>query len=66
MGKACPFSSSAIQNLIIIAFFKMMLLRDSLVYDSENWTAYQPFLVVSLLFVFETYRSCHIRNKGAY
>ena len=27
----------------------MMLLRDTLVYDSENWSADQPFPVVSLL-----------------
>ena len=44
MGMACPFSSSAIQYLIQIA----ILLRDTLVYDSENWWADQPFPVVSL------------------
>ena len=26
----------------------MMALRDTLVYDSENWSTYQPFPVVSL------------------
>ena len=31
-----PFSSSAIQNLIIIEIFKLMALRDTLVYDSDN------------------------------
>ena len=34
MGKACPFSSSATQNLIIIAIFKLMVLCDTLVYMS--------------------------------
>ena len=28
--------------------FKMMVLRDTLVHDSENWFTYQPFPVVSL------------------
>ena len=31
-GKACPFSSSAIQNLIIITIFKLMALHNTLVY----------------------------------
>ena len=52
LGKACPFSSSAIQNLIIIAIFKMVL-RDTLFYDSENWSAYQPFPVLSLFLCWE-------------
>ena len=34
----CPFGSSAIQNLIIIA--QLMTLRDTLVYDSDNWFTY--------------------------
>ena len=50
MGKASLFSSSAAQNLIKIAIFKMMVLRDTLV-DSENWSADQPFPVV-FIFVF--------------
>ena len=53
MGKAFPFSSSAIQNLIIIAIFKMMVLRDTLVSDSENWSAYQPFPVVTVFLCLE-------------
>ena len=47
-GKAYPFSSSAIQNLIKIDIFKMMVLRDTLTYSSENSSADQPFPVVSL------------------
>ena len=39
-GKTCPLSSSAIQNLIIIAIFKLMVLRDTLVYESGNWSTY--------------------------
>ena len=31
MGKACPFSSFAIQNLIKIAIFKIMVLHNTLV-----------------------------------
>ena len=43
----------------------MMALRDTLVYDSENWSTYQPFPVVSLfLFGVKLYRSCHILVKG--
>ena len=39
-GQACQFSSSAIQNLIITAIFKLMALRDTLVYESDNWPTY--------------------------
>ena len=46
--KTCPFSSSAIQNLIKITLFKMMALCKNLVYDSEKWSTYQPFPVVIL------------------
>ena len=54
MGKACPFSSSAIQKLTIIAIFKLMALRDTLVYDSNNWSSYNfdlLFPVVCFVFV---------------
>ena len=41
MGKACPFSSSGIQNLIMITIFKLMTLRATLVYESDNyWPTY--------------------------
>ena len=68
IGKACPFSSSAIQNLIIIAIFKLMALRDTLVYDWQlvhllilvcyfQWCVL--FLCLAML-----YSSCPIRDKG--
>ena len=44
-----------------------MVLRNTLVYDSENWSADQPFpLYLNLFFVFgaKLYRSCYIRDKG--
>ena len=31
-----------------MAIFKIMVLRDTMVYDSENWSADQLFSVVSL------------------
>ena len=31
-----------------IVIFKMMVLRDTLVYDSENWSGDQPFPLLSL------------------
>ena len=34
-GKVCPF---AIRNLIKIEISKMTALRDTLVYDSDNWS----------------------------
>ena len=34
--------------------FKMMVVRDTLVYDSENWSADQPFPVVSLFLCLES------------
>ena len=34
------YSCSAIQNLIISAIFKFMVLRDTLVYDSDKWSTY--------------------------
>ena len=34
-GKVCPF---AIRNLIKIEISKMAALRDTLVYDSDNWS----------------------------
>ena len=59
-GKACPFSSSAIQNLIIIA--QLMTLRDTLVYDSDNWSTYYFWFALSSgVFCFclaKLYRSC--------
>ena len=39
-------------TLIKIAIFTMMVLWDTLVYDSGNWSAYQPFPVVSLFLCF--------------
>ena len=43
-GLSCLFSSSAIPLKITI--LETMVLRDVLVYDSENWSADQPFPVV--------------------
>ena len=40
MGKAFPYSLSAIQNLIKTTAVKLMALRDTLVYDSDNWSTY--------------------------
>ena len=37
MGKACLF---AIHNLIKIELSKMTEVRDTLVYDSDNWSIY--------------------------
>ena len=36
------------KTLYKIVILKMILLRDTLVYDSENWSTYQPFPVVSI------------------
>ena len=36
-GKACPF---AIHNLIKIEISKITVLRDTLVYVSDNWSTY--------------------------
>ena len=44
----------------------MMVICDTLVYDSENWSIDQPFPVVSLVFSLGPsfiLRSCHIRDK---
>ena len=40
MGKPCLFSLSAKQNLIKTTIFKFMVLRNTLVYDSDNWSTY--------------------------
>ena len=58
-GKAAHSAHLPLKNLIKITIFKMMVLHDSLVCDPENWSAYQPFPVVSLLCVWaRLYRSC--------
>ena len=66
MGKACPFSSSAIQNLIIIAIFKLMALRDTLVYESVHLLILVCSFQWCVLFLClaKLYRSCPIRDKG--
>ena len=47
----------------------MMVLRDTLVYDSENWSAY-PAVLSSGIFTFvfraKLSRGCHIRDKSVY
>ena len=70
MDKACPFSSSAIQNLVIIAMFKLIALRDTLVYDSDNWCTNLLTLVrsfrwcVLFLRLAKLYRRCPIHDKA--
>ena len=50
--------------------FKLMALRDTLVYDSDNWSTYSVILVCSFqwcvlfLCLAKLYRSCPIRDKG--
>ena len=36
----CPFNLSATQNLRKTTIFKLMVLYDTLVYDSDNWSTY--------------------------
>ena len=66
MGKACPFSSPAIQNLTIIAIFKLMALRDTLVYESVHLLILVCSFQWCVLFLClaKLYRSCPIRDKG--
>ena len=68
MGKACPFSSFAIQNLIKIAIFKIMVLHDTLVYDSEKWSALPALSsgIFSFVFGAKLSSSCYIGDKGVY
>ena len=40
----------------------MMVLRNALVYDSENWSLISRTFI--FLFGAKLYRSCHIRDKG--
>ena len=40
-------NGQALQNLIIIAIFKVMALRDTLVYDSDNWSTYYFWFALS-------------------
>ena len=38
-----------------------MVLRDTLVYDSESWSAHQPFQWYLYFCVWGFYMSCHVR-----
>ena len=43
----------------------MMVLRDTLVSDSKMWSAYQPFPLVSILFLGPSFKAVqHIANKS--
>ena len=71
MGKPWPFSSFAIQNFIKTTIFKLMVLCNTLVSDSENWPTYSTnsgLLFPVMCFVFVSgealYRSCRIRDKS--
>ena len=41
------YGELAIRNLTIIAIFKLMALRDTLVYDSDNWSTYYFWFALS-------------------
>ena len=69
MGKACLFSSSAIQNLIIIAIFKSMALCNTLMYCTSlriglltNFGLLFP-VVVFFVCLAKLYMSCLICDK---
>ena len=46
-ARLAPFSSSAIQSLIIITISKLMAFRDTLVYDSDNWSIFSFWFAFS-------------------
>ena len=62
------FENFAIQNLIKTTCFKLMVLHNTLVYDSDKWSTYYFWFALSSgVFYFclaKFYRSCHVHDKG--